>query len=100
SRPRAVLASAERVVVGCMQTLRDMGLKVPDDVALVGFSDNPLNHMLNPSLSCVRQPTFEIGQRSAELMIELIESKTPTESFKTIQLETFLDIMESSKRVN
>lgn len=96
--PDAILAAAERMLIGCMRTLKDMNLRIPEDVALIGFSDNPLNNLLCPSLSSIRQPTFEIGQKSVELLIELIENKPLPENYKTIQLETTLDIMSSSKR--
>lgn len=95
-RPDAILASAERLLTGCLRSLKKLGLKVPDDVALIGFSDNPLNSLLSPSVSCIRQPAFEIGQRSAAMLIDLIENKTPPEQYQTIQLETLLDIRNSS----
>lgn len=99
NRPKAILASVERLAIRCLYVLREMGFKIPGDVALVGFSDNPLNSLLTPSLTCVRQPTFDIGQKSAELLIELIENKTIIKSYKTVELETRLDIYQSSKRV-
>jgi LacI family transcriptional regulator len=97
-KPDAVLASSERLVIACMNQLKAMDLHIPGDVALIGFCDNPLNHLLQPSLSCVRQPTFEIGQKSAELLIELIEKKTPVKKYKTVRLGTTLDIGASSMK--
>lgn len=97
-QPDAVLASSERLAIACMSELRAMDLRIPEDVALIGFSDNPLNRLMCPSLSSVRQPTFEIGQKSAELLIELIEKKTPVKKYKTIRLETTLEIGSSSRR--
>jgi DNA-binding LacI/PurR family transcriptional regulator len=75
-----------------------MNLRIPEDVALVGFSDNPINHLLTPALTSVRQPTFDIGQQSAELLINLIENKHTTQKYRTVQLETYLDIQASSRR--
>lgn len=98
-KPNAILASVERIAIGCVNTLKEMDLRIPEDVALIGFSDNPLNKLLTPSLSCIRQPTFQIGQKSAELLIELIENKNEVKKYKTVRLETILDIMASSKRV-
>ncbi|HEY4107669.1 LacI family DNA-binding transcriptional regulator [Puia sp.] len=98
-KPNAILASVERLATICMNVLRDMNLRIPDDVALVGFSDNPISHLLSPALTSVRQPTFDIGQQAAELMLNLIENKHAVPKFRTVQLETALDIQASSRRV-
>jgi len=98
-KPNAILASTERLATSCMNVLKDMNLRIPEDVALVGFSDNPLNHLLAPALTAIRQPTFDIGQQSAELLIDLIENKNAAPRYKTVQLETTLDIQASSRRV-
>jgi LacI family transcriptional regulator len=97
-KPDAIMASVERVAVRCLVILKELNLRIPQDCALIGFSDNPLNSHLNPSLSSVSQPTFEIGKRSAELLIDLIESKSPPAEYKTVQLETILNIRDSSTR--
>jgi DNA-binding LacI/PurR family transcriptional regulator len=97
-KPDAILASVERLATACMNVLRDMNLRIPEDVALVGFSDNPINHLLAPPLTAVRQPTFNIGQKAAELLIDLIENEVPVAKYKTVQLETILDIRASSRR--
>jgi LacI family transcriptional regulator len=98
--PNAILASVERLATSCMNVLKEMNLRIPEDVALVGFSDNPINHLLSPALTSVRQPTFDIGQQAAELLINLIENKNTTQKYKTVQLETSLDIQASSRRVS
>jgi len=94
--PNAILASVERIVVRCLSVLQDLGLRIPEDCALIGFSDNPLNRFLNPSLSSISQPTLDIGQRSAELLIDLIENKTA--EFTTVELDTIMTIRESSRK--
>jgi LacI family transcriptional regulator len=95
-KPDAIMASVERVVMRCVVVLKELNLRIPQDCALIGFSDNPLNDYLSPSLSSISQPTFEIGKRSAELLIDLIESKTPPAKYQTLQLETILNIRGSS----
>ncbi len=100
-RPNAILASVERLTIECLKILKDMQLRIPEDIALVGFSDNPLNRHLNPALTSIQQPTYEIGYHAAELLIELIESPQMPEEFRTVELKTILDIQESSmKKVN
>lgn len=97
-KPDAILASTERHALACMNELKAMNLSIPGDVALIGFSDNPLNRLLNPSLSAIRQPTFEIGQRSAELLIDLMERKDSRHKYRTVSLETIMDIRDSSRK--
>ncbi|MES1221345.1 MAG: LacI family DNA-binding transcriptional regulator [Bacteroidota bacterium] len=97
-RPNAIFSSVERLSMVGVKILNDLKLKVPDDVALAGFADNPMNHYLNPSLTAVCQPTFSIGQNATELLIELIESKKAEEKHTTVKLKTTLDIQESSLR--
>jgi len=95
-RPDAILACAERISMVCLKVLLDMNLRVPEDVAIAGFADNPMNSFLKPTLTSVSQPTFTIGQQAAALLIEQIENTRPPEKFKTIQLKTNMDIRESS----
>src|SRR5690606_19622192 len=97
-RPTAVLASVERLAIACVEVFQEMNLRIPEDVALIGFSDNPLNRLMAPSMSCIRQPTFDIGQKSAELLLDLIENKNKEKRFKPIRLQTTLDIHASSRR--
>ncbi len=99
NKPDAILASAERILMRCYAVLLDRGIKVPDDCALIGFSDNPLNRFLNPSLSAVRQPTSEIGRRSASMLINMIENKIQQDEAEQVELETSLDILASSTKV-
>jgi len=95
-KPDAIMASVERIVMRCIIVLKQMEVRIPEDCALIGFSDNPLNEYLNPSLSSVSQPTLDIGQRSAELLINMIESKATSPVAETIELGTILNKRESS----
>ena len=67
--PDAVLVANNLMTVGALEALRDAGLSVPHDVRVVGFDDAPWAKLLQPSLTVVAQPTYEIGRRSAELLI-------------------------------
>ncbi|HTL07258.1 MAG TPA: LacI family DNA-binding transcriptional regulator [Chitinophagaceae bacterium] len=97
-RPNAIFSSVERLSMASVKVLKELNLKVPADMALAGFADNPLSRYLSPALTTVGQPTFSIGQNAAELLIELIESKKAEEKYTTIKLKTTLDVQESSVR--
>ncbi len=93
-RPDALFFSMERLALMSLRVLKQLGLRIPDDVALAGFSDNPASDLFSPALTTIRQPTFEIGQRAAELLINQIEGAAS--SPQTVQLSTTLDIQASS----
>ena len=95
-RPDAIFSAGDRLTISCLNALRSIGLKIPDDIALVGFSNSPLAELLNPALSVVKQPAFEMGQVATELLIKLIESKRPVTEFEKVVLQTEIITRESS----
>jgi LacI family transcriptional regulator len=97
-RPDAIFSTGDRLSISCLSVLRNAGLKVPDDMALAGFSNSPLVEMLNPSLTAVKQPAFEMGQTATELLIKLIESKRAVTEFETIVLQTEVIVRDSSAK--
>jgi DNA-binding LacI/PurR family transcriptional regulator len=58
-----------------MKTIQERGLRVPDDVAVVGVDDQPFAPLLNPSLTTVKLPIFEAGQKAIELLTERLRGK-------------------------
>jgi LacI family transcriptional regulator len=67
---------------------------------LVGFSNSPLVELLNPSLTAVKQPAFEMGQVATELLIKLIESKRAVTEFEKVVLQTEVVVRDSSAKKN
>jgi LacI family transcriptional regulator len=96
--PDAIFASADKLTTGCLRILKSKGINVPNEMALAGFSNTDLTELLNPTLTVIRQPAFEMGKLSTELLIQLIESKRPVTNFETSVLTTELLIRESTKR--
>lgn len=97
-RPDAILASADKLTTGCLRIMKAKGLKVPDDIALVGFSNTDLTELLDPPLSVIRQPAFEMGEVATNQLLQLIESKRPVTDFETRVLSTELLVRDSTKR--
>ncbi|MEO6253943.1 MAG: LacI family DNA-binding transcriptional regulator [Ferruginibacter sp.] len=95
-KPDAIFSAGDRLTVSCLAALKAIGLKIPDDIALVGFSNSPLVELMNPSLTSVKQPAFEMGQTATELLIKLIESKRAVTEFETIVLQTEVIVRDSS----
>ena len=85
-----------------MRILKAKKLKVPDDIGLIGFSNSDTSELIEPPLSIIKQPAFEMGEIASDLLIQLIESKRPVTDSETRMLATQLIIRESAKnkRVN
>ena len=71
--PDAIFAGNNLITLGALETIHSRGLKIPEDIALIGFDDMIWSNSLSPPLSAVRQPAWEIGKRAAELLIQRIE---------------------------
>ncbi len=97
-KPDAILASGERLTIGCFEVLKEMKLRIPNDIAMAGFFDNPVSRFIDPSLTAIHQPTFDIGQSAARLLITMIENNALHHQYKTIELKTSMEIRESSLR--
>ena len=95
-KPDALFASADKLTTNSMRYCRAKNITIPDDLAMVGFSNLDLTELLTPSLSVVRQPAFEMGELAAELLIKTIESKREVTAFETRVLPAKLFIRDSS----
>ncbi len=69
-RPDAVFAVNDLLAVGALVAAREAGLKVPEDIAIMGFDDIPLAKLMSPALTTVAQPQRLLGTRAAELLFE------------------------------
>ncbi|HVF61319.1 MAG TPA: LacI family DNA-binding transcriptional regulator [Thermoanaerobaculia bacterium] len=74
-RPTAVFAANDAMAVGFLSALREIGLAVPEDLALGGFDDIPISRYLNPPLTSVRVPIAELGSRAMQHVLSLLESR-------------------------
>jgi LacI family transcriptional regulator len=95
-KPDAIFTTSDRITTTTLYLLHKLKIKVPDEIALIGFTNTTLADVLNPPLSTVYQPGFEIGQKATEMLLELILSKRPVTEFKTVVLPTKLFMRESS----
>jgi len=95
--PTAIFATNDVMAIGALRELQRNNLKVPDDVSVVGFDDIPLASLVNPPLTTIAQPIYEIGAQAMKLLIRNIEKKDVVKS--KIILDTKLVIRESTRRV-
>lgn len=99
-KPDAILASSDKLTTGSLRYFSKNKIRVPEDIALAGFSNSELTELLHPPLTVIKQPAFEMGQTATELLLQLIESKRPVRQFETRMLPTELFIRSSSGLVD
>ena len=77
--PTAIFAANNFIAFGAVRALRELGLKVPDDISVVAFDDLPVEWVNEPFLTVAAQPAYEIGRRAADMMIDrLVGERTAT----------------------
>jgi LacI family transcriptional regulator len=96
SPPDAIFCGNDTTALSSMIYLRDKGVRIPADIGIVGFSNEPFSKVVSPSISTIAQPGFLMGQKAAELILSQIEHNE--KSFKTLVLPSELVIRESSMR--
>jgi LacI family transcriptional regulator len=75
--PEAIVCANDQMALGVLHALSAAGRRVPGDVAVVGFDDISLARHLSPSLTTVRQPSRQLGTVAVEILIDVIEGRTP-----------------------
>lgn len=91
--PTALFVANNLMVIGALETIAARQLRIPKDVALVGFDDIPLAAVFNPPLTVVRQPAYEVGRSAAELLLRRIEE--PQRPAVSVQLLPELIVRKS-----
>lgn len=91
--PTAIFASNDISAFGAMEAIRNQGLRIPEDVSIIGFDDIPQSAMTFPQLTTVRQPLDQIGRVAARMLVDQIENVN--HSPRRVTLATRLIIRES-----
>lgn len=79
-RPTAVFVASDVVAIGAIQAIKQEGLQIPNDIAIIGFDDIPMAEYFDPSLSTIRLPAFDLGRVAGEQLIKMVlsnDSDTP-----------------------
>jgi len=92
-----LFAATDMLAIGAIKNIKAVGKKIPEDIAVVGFSNWSIGTLYEPSLSTMSQPGYEMGQKAAELLIQQIDH--PDGHFdETVVLQSELIVRESSSR--
>jgi LacI family transcriptional regulator len=73
--PTAIFAGNDEIAIGVLEAARELGVRIPEDLSLIGYDDRPVSALLTPRLTTVRQPFVGIGEHATRLLLERIDGK-------------------------
>jgi LacI family transcriptional regulator len=91
--PTAIFASNDVMAMGVMDAVRSKGLRVPDDISVIGFDDIPQASLIRPALTTIRQPLEKMGRVATQMLLELLSQ--PQKQIGRIELPTELIVRDS-----
>jgi LacI family transcriptional regulator len=74
--PTAIFAFSDMIAIGAMRTARSRGIRIPDELSIVGFDDSVYAPVVDPALTTVRQPLAEMGATAVDLLVRLMRQET------------------------
>ena len=92
-RPTAIFAANDLMALGAIYAIQEAGLRVPEDIALVGYDDREIASLARPTITTVTLPCYEMGQASARLLLNQLENQS--ELSEPIRIRGELIIRES-----
>ena len=100
NRPDAIYVASDYAALGALQVLSEQNINIPEEIALVGFGNEPFASMVTPSISSINQHSAEIGKQAAMVFLEHTKQEIITQSLNKIILEAELVVRDSSKILN
>jgi LacI family transcriptional regulator len=94
--PDGVFAANDNAAVGCMLALKQKEIKIPDDIAFVGFNNDPVSKVIEPNLTTINYSGNEVGEVAARHLINHLTGVSPIHNTNTIILRSEFIIRESS----
>lgn len=95
--PTAIFASNDVMAMAAMDAVRERGLRVPEDISIMGFDDIPQASLVRPSLTTVRQPLEQMGRIAAQVLFDIL--KNPNQKHNRIELPTEIIIRDSTAKL-
>jgi LacI family transcriptional regulator len=98
--PDGVLVANDNCAVGCMLALKNSGIRIPEHIAFVGFNNDPVSQVIEPNLTTINYPGYEMGEVAARNLINHLNGVQRIHSTNTIVLRSELIIRASSQRLD
>lgn len=93
-----IYSANDTAAISAMQYLKSKGIQIPNDIAVVGFNNDPISAVIEPGLTTVNQPDFEMGNIAATELIKQIQNKTANSEKDSIILSSELIVRNSSNK--
>ncbi|WP_368505295.1 LacI family DNA-binding transcriptional regulator [Alkalihalophilus sp. As8PL] len=93
-RPTAIFTGSDEIASGMLIEAKEHRLKIPDDLAIIGFDDQPIAEIVDPKLTTIRQPVDQMGEKSIEVMLEMLDN--PGMEIKNYELPIELVVRQST----
>ena len=93
--PTAIFASNDVMAMGAMDAVRSRGLRVPEDISILGFDDIPQAELVRPALTTVRQPLEQMGRVATQMLLDML--KNPEKKVNRLELPTELIVRSSTQ---
>ncbi len=97
-RPDAFLLLTDKITTETFKILKEKNISIPKSMGVIGFNNSKYTSLFSPALSVISQPAFEMGEKAASLLLNLIESKHVVTDFKLESLSPKIIIRESCKK--
>lgn len=95
--PDAIFAASDYSALGIVQYCRENNVQIPEDLAIVGFANEPFTALMEPSLTSVEQFSVEMGEKAAHLIFEQLTAGKKVKPFREIKIKPQLIIRDSSR---
>ena len=96
--PDGLFAPGDIIAVSAIQTAKKRGIKVPEQMAIIGFNNDPISQIIDPNLSTITHPAEKMGKAAAEIIIKNLKSSKNDEAKEITFLNTEVLVRESSNR--
>jgi LacI family transcriptional regulator len=95
-RPDGIFASVETLAISTYEVCEELGLNIPKDLKVIAFSNSYLAALLNPSLTAITQPAFEMGREAAAILVNLVEKKESRYRHQRTEIKSQLIVRKST----
>tara|TARA_R110002096_G_scaffold9533_1_gene37562 strand:- start:72923 stop:73951 length:1029 start_codon:yes stop_codon:yes gene_type:complete len=100
SPPDSILAFSDQIAIATMVAAKERGLKIPEDLAVIGFNNEPVNELLEPSLTSIDQPAFQMGCEAAKLIFQRINNQNKDITHKVLKSELIIRNSTNRNKLN
>jgi DNA-binding LacI/PurR family transcriptional regulator len=93
-----IFAVCDAVAFGTLKVLKEKGIKIPEEISVAGFTNEPMAELVEPALTTVKQPIYEIGETASKLLFAQL--KDPNLPAELCVMDTTIEVRESTRKLN